>query len=330
MTSALDCNSILRNAAQNLGLEIHSFCDDLNNKSQPRYFHANAKSTQGSTLWRLKAVNPNREDKAGTQECNRYNNRVHPILAKIPDLRDIVTIPAYFDIPRQYLESLSCSELIEGRQPELSDVDLVVDLLIRLYQHRRPILHQINQHRFRQRQLDQRRALMPRFIDTPRPNNDFNRPQYRDGRLVPSVTSLQGRNLLSREEARAVVLSFDQAMPEPIKVDSLGFVHGDFSFGNLKITAASIALIDFEHSHIGSGLLDLAHLYVNFVGAGQNDTALLLLNSYREKAANFKIPYSDNLFHALTLERVAGKLNSMKPATGEQWDRLKALLFTKI
>ena len=97
----------------------------------------------------------------------------------------------------------------------------------------------------------------------------------------------------------------------------------------MKIQNNIIFIIDFEHSHIGCGLIDLAHLFVNMKSSGKNDLAKKLLNSYKELAKDKSIIFNENIFRALVLERVTGKMNSMKGEPNEKMARLSDLLFVK-
>jgi thiamine kinase-like enzyme len=105
----------------------------------------------------------------------------------------------------------------------------------------------------------------------------------------------------------------------------LSFVHGDFSFGNLKIQGVTVGMIDFEHSHIGVAYIDLAHLFVNLIARGEENDGRDFCARYQAAALRHALPFDGNIFQALILERVAGKMNSMTEI-GESWGRLENLL----
>ena len=302
---------LLEDASQLLNLEINAFCEHINNRETTRYFHANVHLVgDNSITWRLKVVNPWRPDKDNIQDCNSYNNCVHARLDKSQHLKSIVGIPTYYDVPSKQLDSLNCSELVIGETPSDDDVALIVDTLIKLRINRRNILNDFSQFA----------NLMPR------PINSYNRSIYRDRRLNVSIKSLVGKGLLSTDDANNVMMSFDRNFSSPLPENELTFVHGDFSYGNLKIRDGKLTFIDFEHSHIGIGELDIAHLFVNLVGNGKDDIASMLLEAYEESCTHHGIVFHSAEFKALVLERVAGKMNSMKKANGEVWERLQLLL----
>ena len=135
------------------------------------------------------------------------------------------------------------------------------------------------------------------------------------------------KHLLSGDELTYVAAKFDKWYSADLPDDNLTIVHGDFAFGNLTLlNGQELGLIDFEHTHIGSGLTDLAHLYVNLQADGDEENAQTILNTYQEEAGRRKIDFDTSIFKALVLERAAGKLNSMTDTAGEKAARLKGLL----
>lgn len=314
MTNVETWQSLLNDASQILNLKIEAYCEQLNNKENPRYFHANAYLPGDSSIkWRLKVVNPWRADYPDIQNCNSYNNCVHARLANNRSLQSIVDIPAYLNIPLNHLNSLSCSELVIGEVPGNDDLSLIVDTLVKLRVDRQNLLNE----------LTQLASLMPR------PINSYNQPIYRNDRLQFSINSLLTKGLLSVEDVDNVRITFDHNFMNPLPEDKLSFVHGDFSFGNLKIRDGKLVFIDFEHSHVGIGELDLAHLFVNLIANGQDETASILLSLYEENSNQRALLFNRAIFKALVLERVAGKMNSMTHTNGEKWERLKTLLLLK-
>ncbi len=115
---------------------------------------------------------------------------------------------------------------------------------------------------------------------------------------------------------------FTNGIPATIQT----FAHGDFSFGNLKLVGRALALIDFEHSHIGLGCVDMAHLYVNLFADGQAKAATILRNLYKTRFLKRGFWFEDSVFEALVIERAAGKMNSIKDRSTEKFETLKHLL----
>lgn len=312
MTNIGVWQSLLNNASQILNLEIEAYCDQLNNKENPRYFHANVRFPEDSSVkWRLKVVNPLRTDYTDVQNCNSYNNHIHARLVKNYLLQSIVDIPAYFSVPQTHLNCINCSELVTGDVPSNKDLSLLVDTLIKLRINRGNFLSELAQHN----------QLMPHSI------NFYNRQEYKN-RLDFSIKGLLDKELISAEDASHVVAAFNQNFMVPLSKDELSFAHGDFSYGNLKVRDGKLVFIDFEHSHIGIGEIDLAHLFVNLIADGQDDVASTLLCLYEENSMRQALSFDNATFQALVLERVAGKMNSMTNTDGEKWARLKTLLLS--
>jgi thiamine kinase-like enzyme len=312
MTSSNSSQILLDQAIQTLNLELESYCEQLNSKVNPRYFHANTYLPESAfPIWRLKVVNPEREDYCDIQNCNSYNNCVHARLAKSKILQSIVDIPDYFDVPTDSLNNISCSELVIGQDPNLDNLPLIADTLVKLRVSHQSLVNE----------LDQLQKLTPRKI------NLYNQPGY-ENRLHSSLRSLVDRKLLSVEDEKKVKTIFNQNLPESLSQDRLTFCHGDFSYGNLKVRDNKLVFIDFEHSHIGIGEVDLAHLLVNLSANGENDDASMLFNLYKEKLVKQGLGFDNMGFHALVLERVAGKMNSMSETEGEKWKKLKVLLLS--
>jgi thiamine kinase-like enzyme len=310
MTNSNTSQILLDQAIQALNLEIETYCEQLNNKDNPRYFHANTHLPEStSPTWRLKVVNLDREDYSDIQNCNSYNNCVHARLANSKILQSIVDIPAYFDVPSDSLNNISCSELVVGQDPNRDNLPLIADTLVKLKVSHQSLVNE----------LIQLNSLMPRSI------NCYNQPGYRN-RLHFSLNSLVGKKLLSVEDEKKVEAIFEQNLPKSLSQDRLTFSHGEFSYGNLKVRDDKLIFIDFEHSHIGFGVVDLAHMFVNLSANGENADAGTLINLYKEKLVQQGLEFDNMVFHALVLERVAGKMNSMSKTEGEKWEILKALL----
>ena len=156
--------------------------------------------------------------------------------------------------------------------------------------------------------------------------NRFDRTIYRDRLVNMSGRSLVEKRVLDESERKNIERRFDKLFPHDFPREAATFVHGDFSLGNLLVANEQICLIDFEHSHIGLAVIDLAHLYVNFMADEDADNANLLLDIYQSEANNRGLSFDPSLFQALTLERAAGKLNAMRQTDHERAEKLRELL----
>ena len=304
----MEWHKLLDEATQTLNLKIESYCEKLNGKESPRYFHANCSDSMGD-LWRLKVANISKshDEVNSIGNCLCYNNLVHPIIVGFPNLRPIVRIPRFFPIPNQYLRSLACSELLELHKPGVEDIPLLIRKLLDL--QGKDISKEIRS-----------RAMQTQI-------NKYNRDQCRCRLVRDSGNSLLERQLLSKNELDYIAGKFDNLYPSSLPEESLTLVHGDFAFGNLTLLDDhELGLIDFEHTHIGSGLTDLAHLYVNLRSDGDDENAKMLISTYEKEIEQRGARFNNSTFDALVLERAAGKLNSMKQTNSEKVDRLKVLL----
>lgn len=290
--------TLLTEGAAKLQLKIDRICIEQNRKDAPRYFHADViDAKQPSVKWRMKVVNPARSD---VQNCNSYNNRVHARLTKASALTSLVRIPRYFDLSTEFLRQYNLSELICGGSPSTNDLELLVEVLVNLQLNRTDIVRQLKE-----------------------PNTSIPSEMRRDYRERVDK-SLEG--LANSVNCHQIVSAFADRFPQSIPDDILTFAHGDFSFGNLKLAGTTIALIDFEHSHIGLGCVDMAHLYVNLIADGNAKAATILRDLYKTRMVKQDLWFEDNVFEALVIERVTGKMNSMKDCTGRNFKRLKDLL----
>ena len=310
MVNDAQWRGLLDQAVGLLGLKVVSYCEDLNNKEMPRYFHADCLHRDlDDHQWRLKVVNQWRSDVAGIQNCLSYHNRVHPLLLNSLTLVSIVRIPAYFPIPSDHSNTIGCSELISGgRKPDVEDIPLLVETLLNLQTERTAILQELTQ-------------LNGEI-------NRYNRSNYRTRLVQNSGESLVMKQLLTQSELECVAQKYDKWFADDLPDDSLTIVHGDFAFGNLMVLDEGLCLLDFEHTHIGIGLADLAHLYVNLITKGDTENAHRLLNTYQAEVENREMDFNTPLFQAIVLERAAGKLNAMRQTTGERAARLRELLLT--
>jgi hypothetical protein len=302
---------LLDDAAAALTLEVVAYCDELNSKRPPlRYFHADARAPgDPSLIWRLKVVNSGHAQHASIQDCNHYNNCVHRRLAKSTYLQAIIDIPACWAVPADSLKNISCSELVEGCAATTDDLELLVDALVQLKSRRTGV----------KEELGLLRSLSTRSI------NSYGHQQYRD-RLCYSLKGLIGAEAISTEFADAVLGIFDHYLSPSLGNEDRTFAHGDFSLGNLRVRKGKLVLLDFEHSHIGLGEIDLAHMFVNLTAQCDTAGAFRLVELFEEGSAQEGMVFDTGKFQALLLERIAGKMNSMSAAEGEKWERLKAML----
>lgn len=301
---------VLANAAAALKLEVESYCDQLNiKKSSPRYFHANVRESHGSSVTlRLKVVNPDHPDCAGICNCCRYSNHVHRTLVRSEGLQDIVDIPAYWAVPPNRENTASCSEFVVGRVPTADDLPLVVDALVRLMLHRARITNELAQPQFPASSL-----------------NWYGYQEYRT-RLCFSLQGLLEAQAISARLADKVRAKFDQSREIWPRRGQLTFVHGDFSYGNFRLRGDKLVLLDFEHSHIGVGAIDLAHLYVNLAAQQEAEQAERLFHLMKQRCDHAGVEFSREAFQAAVLERLTGKMNSMSDTRGEKWENLETLL----
>jgi hypothetical protein len=295
--------SLLSDAAMRLQLKIDSFCVERNEKESPRYFHADVgDAKQSATKWRMKVVNQSRDDWEAVQNCNSYNNSVHARLINANALRKIVLLPEHFNLPSEFWEQYNLSELIHGNVPSTRDFELIVEVLVNVQLNRGEIVQQLKrEYRAPWRQIDE--------------------TDYRQ-RVEDSLRGLTGIVDSGRIRRGFKVRWFPGDIPADIKT----FAHGDFSFGNLKLVGQTIALIDFEHSHIGLGCVDVAHLYVNLFANGRTKDAATLRQLYETKILNHNLWFQDKIFEALIIERITGKMNSIKDRTRKEFSQLKDLL----
>jgi hypothetical protein len=304
-------HQFLANAAAALELEVVSYCDELNiKKSPPRYFHANVRRSRvSSATLRLKVVNPDHPDYAGTCNCCRYSNHVHRTLVRSEGLQGIIDIPAYWEVPPNRENTANCSEFVEGRAPTADDLPLVVDTLVRLTLHRARITNELAQ---------------PKFLASSS-LNWYGYQEYR-GRLCFSLQGLLEAQAISARLADKVRDTFGQCMKVWPHRGQLTFVHGDFSYGNFRLRGDKLVLLDFEHSHIGVGAIDLAHHYVNLAVQQEAGQAERLLHLMTQRCDHAGVEFSRETVHAAVLERVTGKMNSMSDTRGEKWEKLVTLL----
>jgi hypothetical protein len=297
--------ALLKKWSQALELTIVDDCAYLNAKPLPRYYHANVIGpSEPETTWRLKVINPIRWP--DVEGCNRNNNCVHERLAQAHTCKSFARVPKFLSIPKIYSPDINISELIVGPAPSVNDLGVIIELLVNMQLRRHAIIRHL--HDF------SRMGLQDVYQE--------NQKGYKR-RLSHSLEGLSGSLSVSNEE---VIAGFDTRLREPIDEEELTFAHGDFSFGNLKLAGNQIALLDFEHSHIGIGCIDLAHLYVNLISDGNRDTALSLRDAYRKRTEQEKIWFDAKVFDALVLERAAGKMNSMEDKSGKHFERLENLL----
>jgi Phosphotransferase enzyme family len=299
---------VLAHAAAALDLEIVTYCNDLNIKgSSPRYLHANVREPSApSLIFRLKVVNPRHPDCARISDCCRYGNRVHRVLVSSESLQAIVDVPAYRAIPLEREESTSCSGLVGGRTPTTDDLPRIVDALV---------------------QLTLCCSTLTRELSGPGPLalNCYSYEHYRS-RLRFSLRSLLEVQAIPVRLADKVLGAFDEDLGHGWPHRRQTFVHGDFSFGNLRLRGGNVVLLDFEHSHIGFGEIDLAHLYVNLAARQNARHADGLLHLFQEQCERKGVEFASDTFRAAVLERVAGKLNSMSGARGDEWETLNTML----
>jgi thiamine kinase-like enzyme len=292
---------LLNQKSAELGLKIESDCNDLNDKDNTRFFHADCSSKEfNDNLWRLKVVNEFNVDKLDIEKCCRYNNDVHKALEGTSTLRSIIRIPRCFPLMKDF-NKVVCSELIKGDKSDIKDIPRIVEMLTNLQTKRHLIVTEL-----------QKSSL-----------NEFKRTQYYERLIDTSGKKLVEKDLLNNNQLDSIKKYFNKLFPNELKLEDLTFVHGDFSFGNMVVDDHDkLFLIDFEHSHIGSGLIDLAHLYVNLDMKGDIHSKDLLIDKYITENKNF----DGALFKALVLERAAGKLNSMKPGTNRNYNKYKEQL----
>jgi hypothetical protein len=301
----------LDRAAQAIGQVIVSYCSDLNTADNPRYFHANTHAAEDpSSLWRLKVVNSSRDDHPRIRKRITNNNCVHARLNGCRSMRAFVSFPDIWKIPENELDNLGCAEFVAGETPTAAHVALVVLALIELRVNRQQIVAD----------LCTPQPGMQHLMDV------FGWDQYRK-RVRYSIDGLQSRHLLVGEDARAVLETFDKIVATRSQAENaMTFVHGDFSFGNMIVRNHRLVLYDFEHSHMGIPEIDIGHLYVNMLAGGQDAQAKVLLERYESEATLRGLEFDRIVFQAAVLERVAGKMNSLVVAEGDEWERLAGLL----
>lgn len=302
---------VLASAAGELDLEVVSYCDELNSgKGSPRYLHANVREPGApSPLIRLKVANPERPDYDEIRRCCRYANQVHRALVRSECLEPAVDIPAYWDIPRNSEDIASCSEWVDGHGPTADDLPLVVDALIQISLHRARI-----------------KDKLARSVSLPStPLNYYGYREYRS-RLCFSLQGLLRAQAIGSDLAANALGAFDQLRGTWPRPNEWTFVHGDFAFGNVRLREGRLVLIDFEHSHIGLGEIDFAHLYVNLAVQQDAGHAERLLQLFQQRCEHEAAEFAKEFFHAAVLERVAGKMNAMSDARGNRWEALGAVL----
>jgi thiamine kinase-like enzyme len=209
-------------------------------------------------------------------------------------------------VPEQYWHDTNVSELLGGLAPTTNDLSKIVDFLVSVQSCRRAFVQELL-------------APAHSWLNAV---DEQNRDGYKQ-RLTDSLNGLAG---LLTVDHQAILSAFDARFRHPLDFGELTFTHGDFSFGNIRIVENRIALFDFEHSHIGVGCTDLAHLYVNLIADSNQNAARSLLDPYHRKANQKSVWFATNVFEALVLERAAGKMNSMKDKTGAHFRRLEGLL----
>jgi thiamine kinase-like enzyme len=155
--------------------------------------------------------------------------------------------------------------------------------------------------------------------------NWYGYQEYR-ARLCFSLDGLLEAQAISARLAENVRGTFGQFREVWPHRGQLTFVHGDFSYGNLRLHGEKLVLLDLEHSHIGVGAIDLAHLYVNLAVQQEAEPAEQLLYLMKERCEHAGVEFSRQPFRAAVLERVTGKMNSMSNTRGEKWEKLETLL----
>lgn len=302
---------VLASAAGELDLEVVSYCEELNSgKNSPRYLHANVREPGvSSPLLRLKVVNPERPDYHEIRRCCRYANQVHRTLARSQCLQPNVDIPEYWHIPPDREDTLSCSRWVDGRGPTPNDLPVVADALLCLTFQRARI-----------------KGELTRSTTTPSTHlNFYNYQEYRS-RLCFSLQGLLKAHAIPAHLATNALGAFDQVKGSWPPPNQWTFVHGDFSFGNMRLREGRLVLIDFEHSHIGLGEIDLAHLYVNLAAQQDAGDAERLLELLQQRGEKEGAEFPTKVFDAAVLERVAGKMNAMSDPRGRTWEKVRAIL----
>jgi hypothetical protein len=289
-------------AAATIGMQVVRYCTEINQQTAPRYFHADTRPKDGSrSIWRLKIVNSSRTDCDAVRKCNDYFNKIHPAIATNQALARVVEIPRPFDLPLQEYPNLNCCELIEARAAGLQDLDLIAESLA---------------------QIKLRAGSIAREFADSRLNR-YGFEQYRE-RLIYSLEELRESGATTDGSVAKTRSAFELHYPRAAGVQD--FAHGDFSFGNLRVRDGRLALIDFEHSHLGLAEVDLAHLFVNLIAGGDRPAAIRLLESFRTQVGARGAGDSEGAFRALELERIVGKMNAMSQRSGAEWARMEALL----
>ena len=306
MSEGIEWQARLAFTAQRLGFQLLDGCIKLNTKHCPRYYHANVAEIRApGHNWRLKVVNPARQSEVG--HCNRYNNSVHQRLAQTDAITRIACVPKFFDVPKMFDEEASVSQLMANRPATVHDGETIVEYLVNAHVQRHSV----------------KAALRDPNGSRRQPVNVFNQSSYRE-RLEHSMEGISGSIPIIKEE---VISAFDARWKQPLPDDALTFAHGDFSIGNLQIGSDNrLGLLDFEHSHIGLGCIDLAHMYVNLAADGNKDAALAYRAAYRDRANRERVWFDLNVFEAVVLERAAGKMNAMDEKNGEHFERLSDML----
>lgn len=278
-----------------------------------RYLHADVTLRHnGRRRFRLKVVNPWRDDSDDIRRCCANANSVHMGLCSLDfDLG--------FGVPRVHLleehlrSDVYVVELIAAKGTKTDSAaqrEAIVDRLLKLEEATRG--------------WDESPGRKPEWIQS------CPRAGYREHVEV----SLRGVANLAEGERRALMKeslrAFDRLWHAGALEAGRCLAHGDFSGGNLLESSAGFTLIDFEHSHVGAPGLDAAHLYVNLLFDGREDEALDLKERYLSTRSARGLGSAPGAFRALLIERIAGKWNAMKTPTRESYARIRALLDREI
>jgi len=273
-----------------------------------RYLHASIRLPSDHRRFRLKVVNTTRSDAESIRLCCRNANHVHSGLVRQLGREIGFRVPQWHPVPENLESSLYIVEEIEDTAPSLDTTGGLaglVDQLVRL--------------EVETRDFDAPLRVKPPWIQS------CNRSGYR-ARLLFSLRGLLEREEIALQELYEVVARFDGHWAPSLPLDSGRCLsHGDFSRGNVR-GGEGLWLIDFEHSHVGAPVLDMAHLFVNLLFDDCSDTARQLREQYDALRGERGLRPLPGVFGALFLERVAGKWNAMKAPTAERRGRIRSLL----
>lgn len=273
----------------------------------PRYLHARVRLSSVPELLRLKVVNPMRSDAAQIGPCCRVSNAVHRGLNSLS--RDFgFQIPYCHPVPEALHDRLYVVEEIAAAAPHLMDRDDVRCLISGLLG-----LEQAT------RDFDLPFGAKPQWI------NSCNRSGYLEN-LTRSLDSVCARNELSWSDRNRTIDAFNHHWPAGPLDSARCLSHGDCSAGNVRADGTRMWLIDFEHSHVGAPVLDVAHLFVNLLCDGASQVAQMVREQYWILRRERGLPKLPGVFEALALERVAGKWNAMSSSDAERRSRIRALL----